>query len=291
MTDLTQPHLFCFGLGYSAKFLANFLLAQGWRVSGTHRNLNKCESERANGITAYTFDEGIPLENIWDLNTVTHVLISISPTDIGDVVYNQHLNDLKNLPNLRWLGYLSTTGVYGNHDGKWVSEETTPNPSHLRTKKRIEIEKLWLDSGLPVHIFRLAGIYGNGRNSLIDLRNNLAKRINKPNHFFSRIHVADIANILNASMNLPKSNTIYNCADDYPCPQSEVVTYAAKLLNISPPNFIELEQAQLSPMGQSFYADNKKVSNQKIKDELGINLIYPTYKEGLLSCLNDLKMA
>lgn len=252
--------LFCFGYGYVAKFLSKKLLGLGWKVSGTSRNkdiqnVTLCDYEKV--------DQDL-------LKSVTHVLISIPPD--GDDVVERYGNCLE---NIKWFGYLSATNVYGDHCGNWVNEESETKPVEIRGEKRLKSEKKWLNSKLPVHIFRLAGIYGPGRNALVDLQLGKARNVKK---IFSRIHVEDISNILFSSMKNIRPCEIYNCADDLPATQSEVVTYAAKLLNISPP-----EPAQLSDYAQSFYLGSKKVSNTKIKKDLNVSLIYPNYKIGLKS--------
>jgi nucleoside-diphosphate-sugar epimerase len=278
-------HLFCFGLGYSATYFAEQLLQDGWRVSGTCRTTEKFPALKTMGVTPYIFDEFLPLENIWDLDSVTHILHSIPPNADGDIVLKHHLEDLKKLPNLRWVGYLSTTGVYGDHDGGWVDEETDTNPPNERSKWRVEAENAWLESGLPVHIFRLSGIYGPGRSSFDALKDGTARRINKPGQVFSRIHVEDIAQILQNSINNADPGSIYNCADDQPAPQADVVEYAAKLMEVQPPELVDFEKAELSEMARSFYASNRRVFNKKIKDELGVKLKYKDYKEGLSGLL------
>ncbi|MCE3232857.1 MAG: NAD(P)-dependent oxidoreductase [Rickettsiaceae bacterium] len=212
---------------------------------------------------------------------MTHVLHSVPPSGKGDIVFNYHFNELQNLPDLKWFGYLSTTGVYGDHDGAWVDENTPTNPFNDRSRWRADAEAAWLNSDLPTHIFRLSGIYGPGSSAIDDVRNGTARRINKPGQVFSRIHVEDIAQILEASIAKPNTGSIYNCADDYPCPQAEVVEYAAKLLGVQPPPLIDFDKADLSPMARSFYSCNRRVSNQKIKGELGLELKYPDYKKGL----------
>ena len=279
-------HLFCFGLGSSAHQLARNLLAKGWRISGTHRTLDACEKERPYGITAHIFDEYLPLENIWDLQSVTHLLISIPPhKTMGDIVLQHHAQDLTQLPNLQWIGYLSTTGVYGDQQGEWVDEQTPASPCTDRAARRVSAELAWLNTGLPVHIFRLAGIYGTHCNSLVQLKEGTAKIIDKPNQYFSRIHIEDIATILEHSIARPNPSAIYNCADDHPCSSEEILTYAAQLVHAPLPTKIPLDQANLSPMAASFYQQSRRVKNDKIKNELGVVLKYPTYKEGLTACL------
>ncbi|MDR2831698.1 MAG: SDR family oxidoreductase [Rickettsiales bacterium] len=259
-------HLFCFSYGYVAKFLSKKLLNLGWKVSGTSKNqdipnVNLSNYEKVNQDL---------------LKSATHVLISI-PTDGDDVL--ERYGDC--LQNIKWLGYLSATSVYGDHAGNWVTEESKTKPVESRGENRLRSEKKWLNSKLPVHIFRLAGIYGPGRNVLVDLQLNKARNVQKEGHFFSRIHVEDISNILFSSIQNIKPGEIYNCADDLPATQSEVVVYAAKLLNVSAPKPIEV--SSLSDYAQSFYLGLKKVSNAKIKKDLNVSLIYPNYKVGLES--------
>lgn len=283
---MTAPHIFCFGLGYSALSLVKQLLSDGWRVSGTCRTSEKCERLRIAGITAYIFDTDLPLQEIWDLQSVTHVLHSIPPNEhIGDTVYQHHLNELRKLPNLEWLGYLSTTGVYGDHGGAWVNEATKINPPPGRNQRRADAESLWLASGLPAHIFRLSGIYGKGRSIIDELKVGTAHRIYKEGQVFSRIHVEDIALILRSSIQAPNPGRIYNCADNKPAPQNEVVEYAAKLLKIAPPALVNFENAELSEMAKSFWASNRRIKNERIKQELNVQLKYPSYIEGLLSLI------
>lgn len=274
-------HLFCFGLGYVATKLADELLESGWRVSGTCSSANKFAKLRPMGITPHLMTEDLPLEAVWDLEGVTHMLISIPPIEDGDIVLKHHLPDLQKLPNLQWVGYLSTTGVYGDHQGAWVTEESECLPSNERSEKRVDAENQWLDADLPVHIFRLSGIYGEGRSSIDALKNGKARRIDKVGQVFCRIHVEDITQILQKSIAAPDSGQVYNCADDMPAAQEEVVAYAAKLLNIEPPKLEPFESAGLSPMASSFYSSSRKVSNQKIKDDLGVVLKYKDYKSGL----------
>ncbi|MGL9717129.1 MAG: SDR family oxidoreductase [Wolbachia sp.] len=254
-------HLFCFGYGYVAKSLSKKLLSLGWKVSGASRN---------QGVNLFNYDQ----VNKGMFQDVTHVLVSIPPD--GDGVLERYGHYFQ---NIKWLGYLSATSVYGDHAGNWVTEESETKPVESRGENRLRSEKKWLNSKLPVHIFRLAGIYGPGRNALVDLQLNKARNVRKEGHLFSRIHVEDISNILFSSMQNIKPGEIYNCADDLPATQSEVVAYAAKLLGISTPKPIEV--SSLSDYAQSFYLGSKKVSNVKIKRDLGISLIYPNYKIGL----------
>ena len=242
--------LFCFGFGYVASYFANYLPWES--VSGTHRA---------------DFPLNANLQQ--KLAEATHILHSIPPNAAIDLNYKM---------NPKWFGYLSTTGVYGNTNGGWVDETSPTNPNNERSKQRVEAEQFWLNSGLPVNVFRLAGIYGKGRCVSDELKNGTAKRIYKENQYFSRIHVEDICQILAKSFDF--RGEIFNCADDFPAPSTDVVEYAAKLLGVEPPPLVDFERAELSEMARSFYSSSRRVSNKKLK-EYGIKLAYPTYKEGL----------
>lgn len=274
--------LVCFGLGYSAGFLARALAAEGWRVLGTAREIPTDRSEFA----THRFTRQHPLPDFSSLASgATHVLISVPPDELGCPVRDAHGLDIAALDRLCWIGYLSTTNVYGDHGGGWVDEETPVAPSGQRGRWRAAAEAAWLDlhrrTGLPVHIFRLAGIYGPKRNALETLRAGTARRIAKPGQVFSRIHVDDLVACLRASMARPRPGAIYNVCDDEAAPPQDVIAFAASLLGVAPPSLEPFAQAVLSPMGRSFYDDNKRVSNRRIKDELGVSLRYPTYREGL----------
>ncbi|USG61130.1 SDR family oxidoreductase [Sneathiella marina] len=278
--------LFCFGLGFTARTFARDY--PEWQITGTGR------SPTADGpqdtLSTVPFRRDCPVENFTErAKDVTHILLSVPPDDAGDPVFDVMAEQIRALPSLQWIGYLSTTGVYGNLDGGWVDESSSYNPTGPRGQRRVDAEKSWLrqydEFGLPVHIFRLPGIYGPGRNQLVSLKKGKARRISKPGQVFSRIHVSDLVAILSASMNKPCPGSIYNIADDAPTPPEEVVAYAAELLGVAPPPLQDFETADLSPMARSFYADSKRVSNAKIKSELGIQLKYPTYREGLTALL------
>lgn len=280
----TTPCLFCFGLGYTAAVLAERLAARGWRIRGTTRRAEKEAALRARGWDASPFDRARPLPPE-ALAGVTHVLTSIAPDEAGDPVLDLHADHLRAVPTLRWVGYLGTTAVYGDRQGGWVDEDTPILPTLARADRRARAEAAWRDSGLPVHIFRLAGIYGPGRNALVSLRDGTARRIVKPGQVFSRIHVEDIATVLLASMARPRPGRIYNVCDDEPAPPQDVVAYAAGLLGIDPPPEQPYDTAQLSPMARTFYEDNRRVRNGRIKEELGVRLAYPSYREGLRALL------
>ena len=284
---MTEPRLFCFGLGYSPLVLAGRLLPRGWRVAGTTRSPEKAASLAERGIEAFLFDDARPLDDpARALAGTTHLLSAVPPGNgpAADPVAAAHGLDLLRLEGLRWAGYLSTTGVYGDHGGGWVDEDTPREPGTRRGRARKEAEDAWLDlgrRGLPIHLFRLPGIYGPGRSALDSLRAGTARRVDKPGQVFSRIHVEDIATVLEASMVQPNPGAAYNVCDDEPAPGHEVIAHAARLLGVEPPPLVPFEEAGLSPMAASFYADSKRVRNDRIKRELGVTLAYPSYREGL----------
>jgi nucleoside-diphosphate-sugar epimerase len=271
-----MPRLFVFGLGYSASRLVKKLLKEGWEVAGTwHRE----PPNDLPGVALYQFDREHPLKS-GTLAGFTHLLSSIPPDAEGDPALDLHGPEIK---NIEWIGYLSTTGVYGTRDGDWVDEDSELLPTQERSKRRAAAEKGWM--ALSAHIFRLAGIYGPGRSILDDVRSGVAKRIDKPGHVFSRIHVEDISNILKASMAKPNPGRIYNLCDDDPAQPAQTVVEACRLLNAPLPPLISFAEAGLSPMALTFWADNKRVSNERIKKELGVKLAYPNYREGLAAIL------
>lgn len=285
-----SPRLFCFGLGYTALALAEALRGEGWRIAGTCRGEDKLRRLQAEGIDAYRFDSDRPLDDpAKALAGATHILASVPPDGDGDPVLRQHGRDLAALRGLAWIGYLSTTGVYGDRGGAWVDETAAPRPATDRGRRRLAAEEewlaLWRSHGLPVHLFRLAGIYGPGRNQLVALRRGEAKHVDKPGQVFSRIHVADAAAALRASMARPNPGAAYNLADDEPAPPQDVVAYAAGLLGTEPPPLVPFAEAELSPMARSFYAESKRISNRRIKDELGVRLRFPDYRTGLAALL------
>lgn len=282
-------HLFCFGLGYTALHFAAECMDQGFKVSGTCRSLDKQRDLKQRGIRAHLF-ENITADMLSD---VTHLLISIPPfEDTGDMVLSYFQDAIVAMPKLQWVAYLSTTGVYGDHQGAWVDESTEAKPHSVRANRRLEVEQQWLDlyktHQLPVHVFRLSGIYGPGRNALVGVHDGSARCIDKPGQYFSRIHVEDIAGFLIASLKNPHPGTIYNLADDVPSSALEVQQFAAELLNKPCPPVVRYEQAILSVMQREFYSANRRVSNKKAKSDLAYNLLYPSYKEGLQSLLATL---
>jgi nucleoside-diphosphate-sugar epimerase len=283
--------LFCFGLGYSSLALARALKSEGWDIAGTVRTADKQATLKAEGIDAHVFDGAGPMtDGAAALGGTTHLLDSIPPNDaLPAPVLAWHASDIAQSEELDWVGYLSTTGVYGDHGGAWVDEETPPAPNLERSRLRLEAEHMWLVMAeryaLPVHVFRLAGIYGPGRGVLQQVRQGRAKRIVKPGQVFSRIHVADMVQVLRASIGAPYPGRIYNLCDDEPEAPDKVVTYACALLGVAPPPEVPFDDAELSDMARSFYADNKRVRNDRIKDELGVELIHPSFRDGMAADL------
>jgi nucleoside-diphosphate-sugar epimerase len=282
MAELT-PTLLCFGLGYSAEVLARRLLARGWRIVGTSRKVEKRRELEARGFAMHPFDRQRPLPAS-AFAGATHVLTSIAPDEVGDPVLDLHAGDL-HAAGLAWAGYLGTTAVYGDRGGEWVDETTPIDPTLARADRRARAEAAWLASGLPVHIFRLAGIYGPGRNPFVNLKTGTARRIVKPGQVFSRIHVEDIATVLEASIDRPNPGQVYNVCDDEPAPPQDVVAHAAEVMGVAPPPEQAYETAELSPMARTFYQDNRRMRNERIKAELGVQLAFPSYREGLLALL------
>ena len=274
--------LLSIGHGYSARALARLLLPDGWRVIGTTRSQEKAKIFEAEGVEAL----------IWPGSTLpfheaTHLLTSVSPNANGDAVITSHGEQLRQTEHLQWVGYLSTTGVYGDHGGGWVDESTPLTPATERGLARVAAENSWQVLGLPLHIFRLAGIYGPGRGPFSKVRNGTARRIIKENQVFSRCHVEDIAQVLAASIAKPNPGGIYNICDDDPAPPQDVIAYAAELLGVPIPPAVPIEDAELSKMARSFYAESKRVRNDRIKAELGVKLKYPDYRTGLIALLAE----
>ncbi|MBY6002593.1 SDR family oxidoreductase [Salipiger bermudensis] len=276
--------LLSLGHGYSAQALARQLLPQGWTVIGTTRDPAKAERLRAEGIVPLLWDR-MAVEEA--LGRVTHVLVSAGPDSDGDPSLRLCGPAIaERAAELEWLGYLSTTGVYGDHGGGWVDEDTPLTPSTRRGAMRLAAEEAWRAiPDLPLHIFRLAGIYGPGRGPFAKVRAGTARRIVKPGQVFSRIHVDDIAQVLEASIRQPDPGAVYNLCDDDPAPPQEVILHAAELLGLEPPPEEPFERAEMGAMARSFYAENKRVSNRRIKDALGVTLLYPDYRAGLAALL------
>ncbi|MCX7558353.1 SDR family oxidoreductase [Sulfitobacter sp. F26204] len=276
--------LFSFGHGYSAAALAARLIPQGWHVIGTTRSEDKMAAIAATGVEPVLWP-GSDLGAV--LREATHLLVSAGPDAKGDPVLNVMYDDIARIaPNLDWAGYLSTTGVYGDHQGNWVDEDTALAPSTKRGQLRVEAEAAWQSiPDLPLHIFRLAGIYGPGRGPFAKVLKGTARRIIKKNQVFSRIHVDDLAQAVALSMERPDAGAIYNLCDDDPAPPQDVISYAAELLGLPLPEAIDFDTADLTPMARSFYAESKKVRNDRIKRALAWQPKYPDYRSGLTAML------
>ena len=274
--------LLSFGHGFSAQALSRLLVPQDWRVIGTTRSEDKAVALMNSGVEP----------RIWPgadmapaLNAATHILISAAPDEDGDPVLAKLETEItKRAGQFEWVGYLSTTGVYGDHQGDWVDENSPLTPATQRGIARVKAEAAWAAiPDLPLHIFRLAGIYGPGRGPFAKVRSGTARRIIKEGQVFSRTHVADIARILQASIQQPNPGAAYNVCDDDPAPPEDVIAYAAKLLGMPIPTAEDFATAEMTAMARSFYAESKKVRNDRIKDELGVELLYPDYRSGLKS--------
>ena len=275
--------LLSFGHGYSASALARLLVPLGWRVIGTTRSAGKVSTLCQQGVEPLIWP-GADLTGA--LDAATHLLISAAPDDDGDPVLNALRKEIKaRARQFQWVGYLSTTGVYGDHDGEWVDEGSPLTPATVRGQARVRAEADWSTLALPLHIFRLAGIYGPGRGPFEKVRQGTARRIIKPGQVFSRIHVTDIAQVLAASISRPNPGRAYNLCDDDPAPPEDVIAFAAQLLGLPVPPAEDFATAQMTPMARSFYAESKKVRNDRIKDELGVKLAYPNYRIGLTALL------
>ena len=278
-----MTRLFCLGLGYTARRLALALRNENWHVSGTVRDPARIADLACEGIEAVVFGSDAAASL---LSQATHVVDSIPPVPgEAPLPLACHAGAFVLLEDLRWLAYLSTTGVYGDRQGNWVDESDEPAPATERGARRLAAEQAWLVMheryGLPVHVFRLAGIYGPGRGVLEQVRAGNARRVAKPGQVFSRIHVDDIVATLKASIARPSPGAIYNVCDNEPESPAIVTEYACRLLGVTAPRPVALAEAGLSVMAASFYADNKRVSNRKIREELGVRLRYPSYREGL----------
>ncbi|MEM6895781.1 MAG: SDR family oxidoreductase [Pseudomonadota bacterium] len=273
--------LLSLGHGYSAQALAKLLVPDGWEIVATTRSEEKAAAFRAEGLTARV----TPMDDLTaDIAWATHILASAAPRDAGDPFLLSYGAALKDSA-AAWVGYLSTTGVYGDHGGAWVDETAPLTPATRRGQMRVSAEADWAALGLPLHIFRLAGIYGPGRGPFAKVRAGTARRIIKPGQIFSRIHVEDIAQVLYASIQRPRAGAIYNVCDNDPAPPEDVIGHAATLLGLPLPPAVDFEKADMTPMARSFYAESKRVRNTLIREELGVTLKYPSYREGLAALL------
>ena len=272
--------LLSLGHGYSAAALAALLITQGWRVIGTTRTTDRIAALQAEGVEPLLW----PCDIGPALCQATHVLASAAPDGSGDPFLHAAREKIMSA-RPEWVGYLSTTAVYGDHQGGWVDETTPVNPQTVRAVQRVLAERQWLATGLPVQVFRLAGIYGPGRGPFEKVRDGSARRVIKANQVFSRIHVADIASTLLASIRAPNPGAIYNVCDDNPAPPEDVLSYAAALLGLPEPPTVQFEEAEMTPMQVSFYSESKRVRNDRIKRDLKVKLSFPTYQDGLKGLL------
>jgi nucleoside-diphosphate-sugar epimerase len=282
---------FIFGLGFSGTFAARVLRDEGFSVGGTVRSPEKAERLREEGIAAVVFDGWTPGPEVGAaVETASHVILSVAPDDGGDPVLVHHRKDLDRAGGLEWLCYYSTVGVYGDFGGAWIDEGAPLVPRNARSDRRVAAEAAWRDyaarRGVPLAILRLAGIYGPGRSSFDKLRDGTARRVVKPGQVFNRIHVADIARVTLLAARARLDGT-FNLADDEPAPPQDVIAHAAGLIGLPVPPDMPYDTAAMTPMQRSFYADNKRVSNGAIKAALGIDLLYPSYREGLQQVLED----
>jgi nucleoside-diphosphate-sugar epimerase len=278
--------LLVIGCGYSATALARRLLPEGWAVIGGSRSPERLAALERLGIAPAPWPLGDP-EGV--LARADSVLISAGPDAEGDPTLRAIGDALAQARGLRWVGYLSTTGVYGDHDGGWVDEETPLNPATERGRARVAAEDAWralaARAGWPLAVFRLAGIYGPGRGPFEKIRRGTARRIVKPGQVFSRIHVDDIATVLQASLAAPQHVGAFNVCDDDPAPPQDILAFAADLLGAPPPPEVAFADAGLTGMAASFYAESKRVRNHRIKRDLGVTLRYPDYRAGLRAVL------
>lgn len=280
---MSEQKIFIFGAGYSGKAFAR-MRPHGVPIAGTTRSPDKFSGLEAAGIEPFVFDGRLSPEIRARLAETTHLVVSAAPGDDGDPVLNAARDAIiHHMPALRWIGYLSTVGVYGDHGGKWVDETAECRPRPGRSQMRLDAEQAWHELaetvGRPVAILRLSGIYGPGRNAFVNLENGTARRLVKQGQVFNRIHVDDIAGAL-WHLADGEYGGVFNVTDDLPAPPQDVVAYAADLMGVAPPAEIPFDTAQLSPMARSFYGENKRVSNTAIK-ALGYDFRLPDYRAAL----------
>jgi nucleoside-diphosphate-sugar epimerase len=282
--------LFVFGLGYSAQAFVARERASLDAVSATVTGAAKAAALAKDGVKVHVFDGTAADPAIAaDVAASDAILVSVPPDAGGDPVLRAFGEVIASAPRARWIGYLSTVGVYGDHGGAWVDENSETRPVNERSQHRLDAERAWLRlgarAGKAVHIFRLAGIYGPGSNALVNVRAGRARRIVKPGQIFNRIHVDDIAAVLAAALSRTGASEIWNVADDEPSPPQDVIVYAAKLLGVPPPPAVAFEEAGLTGLALSFWQESKRVCNRSIRNELKLSLIYPNYREGLTALM------
>lgn len=288
---MTDKHLFLFGLGFSSQAIAELAKGDYATIGGTVRSGEKAARLREQGIDAHVFDgESVSEAVVAATRRATHLVQSIAPGTAGDPVITLLREAIVAAQNLEWIGYLSTVGVYGDHGGEWVDEATEPNPLSGRSVERVRAEAEWRilgdQLGVPVALFRLSGIYGPGRNQLVQIAEGSARRLVKPGQVFNRIHVADIATAVVAGA-AQKAAGVFNVTDNEPAPPQDVVSFAAELAGAKLPPAIDFDTADLPPMVKSFYGENKRVGNKRLAADLGVRLAYPTYREGLTALWRD----
>lgn len=277
-------NLLSLGYGYTGRRFLARISRTGWRVAATARTAEKAAAMADDPVTPVAWRAGAIADDAFD--DADAILVTTPPGPAGCPALAAAKDRLASgLPRLRWLGYLSSNGVYGDHDGAWVNETSQTRPGTPRGKRRLAAEDEWRtlarDHRLPLIIFRLPGIYGPGRSALDSVRNGRARRIIKPGQVFNRMHVDDIAAALAKSLHDPAAGELFNLADDEPSPPQDVISFACHLLGEAPPPEICLANAALSEMGRSFYAENKRVSNAHMKSALKLDLSFPNYREGL----------
>ena len=289
---MSTKNIICFGFGQVAKNFIKNLIDQGasFKLTATSREESKTkEFENINYESFQFTKEGFDKNFLKRFEEADHILLSIAPINGVDIIIKNFKDNFKS-KKLKWITYLSATSVYGNHNGEWVDENSETKPTSPNGIERLKVEKEWMQLAskydLPFQIFRLSGIYSNQYNILKRLKSGEAKIINKKNHFFSRIHVEDIANILTSSLNNFKKKEIYNISDNQPASAEEVAMYGVKLLGIDKPKTLEINEIE-SEMLRNFYKDSKKVDNKKMKEFFNHKLKHPTYVEGLNYIFND----
>ncbi len=282
--------LFVFGLGYSAQVFVERQRASFEAVTATVTTAAKAKAMARNGLTIRLFD-GTAADPAVASGVAASdaILVSVPPDGSGDPVLRAFGDAIASARRPRWIGYLSTVGVYGDHGGAWVDEQSETRPVNDRSQHRLDAERAWRqlgqDTGKAVHVFRLAGIYGPGNNALVNVRAGRARRIVKPGQIFNRIHVDDIAAVLAATLPRTGGGEVWNVADNEPAPPEDVIVHAAKLLGVPPPPAVAFEDAKLTGLALSFWQESKRVSNRRIREDLKVALAYPTYREGLRALL------